>query len=93
MALGAPRWRLARQLLVESLVLAGIGAVAGLAFAAWGSRALVAQLSTAASPVALDLSIDWRVFAFTAAVTVATVAAVRHGCRRSAPRASRRSTR
>jgi putative ABC transport system permease protein len=71
-ALGAPPWRLARQLLVESLVLAGVGALAGLAFAAWGSRALVAQLSTAASPVALDLSIDWRVFAFTAAVTVAT---------------------
>lgn len=73
MALGAPRWRLARQLLVESLVLAGIGAVAGLAFAAWGSRALVAQLSTAVSSVALDLSIDWRVFAFTAVVTLATV--------------------
>ena len=72
-ALGAPRWRLARQLLVESLVLAGIGAAAGLAFAAWGSRALVAQLSTAVSPVALDLSIDWRVFGFTAAVALATV--------------------
>ena len=73
MALGAPGWRLARQLLVESLVLAGIGAAAGLMFAAWGSRALVAQLSASASPVALDLSIDWRVFAFTAAITVATV--------------------
>jgi putative ABC transport system permease protein len=72
-ALGAPGWRLARQLLVESLVLAGIGAVGGLAFAAWGSRALVAQLSTAASPVALDLSIDWRVFGFTALVTLGTV--------------------
>ena len=73
MALGAPRWRLARQLLVESLVLAGIGAVAGLAFAAWGSRALVAKLSTAISPVSLDLSIDWRVFVFTTAVTLAAV--------------------
>jgi putative ABC transport system permease protein len=72
-ALGAPRWRLARQLLVESLVLAGIGAIAGLAFAAWGSRALVAQLSTAVSPVALDLAIDWRVFVFTTAVTLAAV--------------------
>jgi putative ABC transport system permease protein len=73
MALGAPGWRLARQLLVESLVLAVIGAAVGLAFATWGSRALVAQLSASASPVTLDLSIDWRVFAFTAAVTVATV--------------------
>jgi predicted permease len=72
MALGAPRWRLARQFLVESLVLAGAGAVAGLALAKWGSRALVAQLSTAVSPVALNLSIDWRVFGFKAAITFAT---------------------
>jgi predicted permease len=71
-ALGASRWRLARQLLVESFVLAGAGAVTGLAFAEWASRALVAQLSTAVSPVAVDLSIDWRVFGFTAAVTLAT---------------------
>jgi putative ABC transport system permease protein len=71
-ALGAPRWRLARQFLVESLVLAGAGAAAGLALAEWGSRALVAQLSTAVSPVALDLSTDWRVFGFTAAITFAT---------------------
>ena len=56
LALGAPRWRLARQLFVESLVLAGAGAFAGLTFALWGSRALVAQLSTAATPVAMDLS-------------------------------------
>jgi putative ABC transport system permease protein len=72
LALGAPRWRLARQLLVESLVLSGVGAVLGLMFAAWGSHALVTQLSTAANRVFVDLSVDWRVLAFTAAVTVAT---------------------
>jgi len=75
LALGAPHWRLARQLFVESLVLAGAGAAAGLLFAHWGSRMLVAQLSTAASaggPVALDLSIDGHVLAFTAAMTMAT---------------------
>ena len=48
LALGAPRWRLARQLLVESLVLAGIGGFAGLLFALWGSRVLVTQLSAPA---------------------------------------------
>ena len=72
LALGAPRWRLARQLLVESLVLSIGGAVAGLLFAAWGSRALVAELSTQVSRVVIDLPLDWRVLAFTAGLTVGT---------------------
>jgi predicted permease len=72
LALGASCWRLARQLLVESLVLAGIGASVGLVFAAWSSRVLVAQLSTSDYAVSMDLSLDWRVLVFTATVTVAT---------------------
>ena len=72
LALGAPRWRVARQLLVESLVLAGIGGFAGLLFALWGSRVLVTQLSAPASAMVLDPSLDWRVLAFTAAVTLFT---------------------
>jgi predicted permease len=72
-ALGASRWRIARQWLVESAVLAVLGAGAGLAVAAWGSRAIVAQLSTAQSAVTLDLSLDWAVLAYTLALTAATV--------------------
>ncbi len=72
LALGAPRVRLARQLLIESLVLAALGAIGGLVIAAWGSQALVAQLSTPIDRITLDLSFDWRVLAFTAGIAVAT---------------------
>jgi len=72
LALGATRWRLVRLLLVEALVLAGTGALAGLVFARWASPMLVAQLSTSITRVTLNLSLDWRVLAFTVAVTGAT---------------------
>jgi predicted permease len=71
-ALGASPWRLARLLLMESLVLSVAGAIAGLAFAAWGSRLLVAQLSTSVNRIVLDLSLDWRVASFTAVLAIAT---------------------
>ena len=72
-ALGAGRARLTRQLLIESFTLAAIGGLAGLLAAAWGSGALVAQLSDSVSRVSLDLSLDWRTLLFTALTTVATV--------------------
>jgi predicted permease len=71
-ALGASRLRLARQLLVESLVLSGAGALIGLLFARWGSQLLVRQLSTSTNTVFLDLSLDWRVLAFTMAAAILT---------------------
>ncbi|MEP6914185.1 MAG: ABC transporter permease [Acidobacteriota bacterium] len=71
-ALGASRFRIVRQLLAESLMLAGAGALLGLAVAGAGSRLVVAQLSTMANPVYLDLSFDWRVLGFTTLVTITT---------------------
>lgn len=72
LALGASRLRLSRQLLAESLMLAGAGAGFGLLFARWGSRALVAQLSSIGNSVYLEMPLDWRVLTFTIAVAVVT---------------------
>jgi putative ABC transport system permease protein len=72
LALGASRWRLARQLLLESGMLAATGAGLGVALAIVGSSLLIRQLATPMSPVSLDVSIDWRVLGFTAAVAVVT---------------------
>jgi putative ABC transport system permease protein len=77
LALGASRWRLFKQLLVESLLLAVAGALVGLALAWWGTGALVRQLSTPASTVFLDAQLDLRVLAFTLVVT--TIAAFLFG--------------
>jgi predicted permease len=68
LALGSSRWRIARLLFVESLIVAGAGAAFGLVFASWSSALLVQQLSTWQSTVSLDLALDWRVLAFTAAL-------------------------
>ena len=71
-ALGASRRRVIQLLLTESLLVSGAGALLGLAIARWSSAVLVRQLSTATNNVFLDLSLDWRVLAFTAAATVST---------------------
>jgi predicted permease len=68
MALGSSRWRVARLLFIESLIVAVTGAAFGLVFASWSSALLVQQLSTWQSTVSLDLALDWRVLAFTAAL-------------------------
>jgi putative ABC transport system permease protein len=73
LALGASRFRLAKQLLAEAAMLAATGAALGLVVAQWGSALLVRQLATGGDrSVTLDLTPDWRVLLFTAAVAVLT---------------------
>src|SRR5580693_5305225 len=71
-ALGATRWRMIRELLSESLLLAGAGAVCGLFLAFAVSRMLVNFISTSDNQIFLDLGMDWRVLAFTTALAVLT---------------------
>jgi len=66
-ALGASRWRLARQTLVESLVLALGGTLAGLLIASAAVEWLL-RLAPGNMPDALTVSLDLRVLIFTAAV-------------------------
>ncbi len=70
-AVGASRWQIIRQLLIESLVLALFGGSLGLCLAAWGRDLLVA-LSPPGVPRFQDLALDGWVLSFSLALSVVT---------------------
>lgn len=71
LALGASRWRITRQLLVESLILAVLGGAAGFLTAVWGVDSL-ASLPGPNLPRMQDANLDWRVLVFTVLLTILT---------------------
>jgi predicted permease len=71
MALGASGWRLARQLLTESVALAFVGGFVGLAITPWVLRGLVA-IAAKSLPRAVHTSVDARALALTTVISLAT---------------------
>jgi predicted permease len=73
LAMGATRPRIIAQLLIESLSLAAVGAVAGLALAYWADKALMAvYLPSDSGGLKISTTPDFRILLFTLAVTVVT---------------------
>ncbi len=70
-AVGAGRWRIVRELLVESLTLSLLAAVAGLTFTWWSLQALLAVVPDGL-PRLESIRVDLVVVAFTAAIACAT---------------------
>ncbi len=72
LSLGASRGRLVTQFLMESLLLAGLGAVVGLGLAFWLTQGLLAFVPSEGTPLLLSARPDWRVLAFTGVLSIGT---------------------
>ena len=69
-AMGASRWHIVRQLLIESILLSALGGVLGLAMARFGIAAFSSAVQDVGKPYWVDPSMDYVVFGYFAALTV-----------------------
>lgn len=70
LAIGAGRARLIVQLVIETLVVSVLGGIAGLFVAAWGVQVLLHMMPKRAVPLALNISPDFRLLAFSFGISI-----------------------
>ncbi|HYJ88114.1 MAG TPA: ABC transporter permease [Pyrinomonadaceae bacterium] len=70
MAMGGGNWRLIRQLLTEGMMLATLGGLGGVLLSIWGLDAMRKLVPEGMIPRADEISLDWRVLAFSLAVSL-----------------------
>ena len=70
LAIGGSRARVLQQVLIESLLIALIGSIAALGVAMAASESILPLISTPVDRIHLDMSLDWRVFGFTALAAI-----------------------
>jgi putative ABC transport system permease protein len=71
-ALGAGRWRIIRQLLIESIMLSGLGGFLGWWIAEWGVHAYQLAMAKKSSWLIIDYSMDHRVLGYLIAISIGT---------------------